>query len=100
MRQDISSYEEKPLHTAGLLQAAHQYSLQDIGGSTCISATLYSLLRSGSSKNLQPSAPEMQVLWTLHVHPLSGIPTSSLFGQNHKKAEDLADLLGGMSLES
>ena len=30
MRQDCSAYAEEPLHTAGLLEAAHQYGLQDI----------------------------------------------------------------------
>ena len=30
MRQDCSAYAEEPLRTAGLLEAAHQYSLQDM----------------------------------------------------------------------
>jgi hypothetical protein len=34
MRQDCSAYAEEPLRTAGLLEAAHQYSLQDMCGST------------------------------------------------------------------
>ena len=33
MRQDCSTYAEEPLHTVGLLEAAHQYSLQDMRGS-------------------------------------------------------------------
>ncbi len=33
MRQDFSAYAEEPLRTAGLLEAAHQYSLQDVCGS-------------------------------------------------------------------
>ena len=33
MRQDFSAYAEEPLRTAGLLEAAHQYSLQDMCGS-------------------------------------------------------------------
>ena len=32
MNQDISTYVDKPLHTAGLPQAAHQQSLQDVCG--------------------------------------------------------------------
>ena len=35
MRQDCSAYAEEPLRTAGLLEAAHRYSLQDICRSTC-----------------------------------------------------------------
>ena len=30
MRQDCSAYAEEPLRTVGLLEAAHQYSLQDL----------------------------------------------------------------------
>ena len=30
MRQDCSAYAAEPLRTAGLLEAAHQYSLQDM----------------------------------------------------------------------
>jgi len=30
MRQDCSAYAEGPLRTVGLLEAAHQYSLQDM----------------------------------------------------------------------
>ena len=33
MRQDCSAYAAEPLRTAGLLEAAHQYSLQDVCGS-------------------------------------------------------------------
>ena len=33
MRQDCSAYAEEPLHTVGLLEVAHQYSLQDMCGS-------------------------------------------------------------------
>ena len=35
MRQDCSAYAEEPLRTVGLLEAAHQYSLQDICRSAC-----------------------------------------------------------------
>ena len=34
MRQDCSAYAEEPLRIVGLLEAAHQYSLQDMGRST------------------------------------------------------------------
>ena len=34
MRQDCSAYAEGPLRTVGLLEAAHQYSLQDVCPST------------------------------------------------------------------
>ena len=34
MRQETSAYAEEPLRTVGLLEAAHQYSLQDMCGST------------------------------------------------------------------
>ena len=42
MRQDCSAYAEEPLRTEGLLEAAHQYSVQDIRGpeSTPAPATL------------------------------------------------------------
>ena len=30
MHQDFSAYAEEPLRTAGLLEAAHQYGLQDV----------------------------------------------------------------------
>ena len=30
MRQETSAYAEEPLRTVGLLEAAHQYSLQDV----------------------------------------------------------------------
>ena len=33
MRQDCSTYAKEPLRTVGLLEAAHQYSVQDIHGS-------------------------------------------------------------------
>lgn len=33
MRQETSAYAEEPLRTVGLLEAAHQYSLQDMYGS-------------------------------------------------------------------
>ena len=33
MRQDCSAYAEEPLRTVGLLEAAHQYSVQDLRGS-------------------------------------------------------------------
>ena len=36
MRQDCSAYAEEPLRTVGLLEAAHQYSLQDMCGSASI----------------------------------------------------------------
>ena len=48
MRQDCSAYAEEPLRTVGLLEAAHQYSLQDMCGSTCTPTPLYSLFRSDS----------------------------------------------------
>ena len=32
MRQDCSAYAEEPLRTVGLLEAAHQYSVQDVRG--------------------------------------------------------------------
>ena len=33
-RQDCPAYAGEPLHTVGLLEAAHQYSLQDMSRST------------------------------------------------------------------
>ena len=33
MRQDCSAYAEEPLRTVGLLEAAHQYSVQGMHGS-------------------------------------------------------------------
>ena len=48
MRQDCSAYAAEPLRTAGLLEAAHQYSLQDMCGSACSPSPLYSLSRRDS----------------------------------------------------
>ena len=39
MRQDCSAYAKEPLRTVGLLEAAHQYRVQDIHGS--VSATTH-----------------------------------------------------------
>ena len=50
MRQDCSAYAAEPLRTAGLLEAAHQYSLQDMRVSAHIPSPLNSLLRRGSWK--------------------------------------------------
>ena len=38
MRQDCSAYAEEPLRTVGLLEAAHQYSVQDLRGSAATPA--------------------------------------------------------------
>ena len=48
MRQDCSAYAEEPLHTVGLLEAAHQYGLQGVHGSAYIPTPLHSLVRRGS----------------------------------------------------
>ena len=40
MRQETSAYAEEPLRTVGLLEAAHQYSLQDIRRSAHTPITL------------------------------------------------------------
>ena len=48
MRQDCSAYAAEPLRTAGLLEAAHQYSLQDVCGSARTPSPLHSLLRRDS----------------------------------------------------
>ena len=48
MHWDISSYVEKPLHTAGLLQAAHQHSLQDVCGCACEDPCSVVVLKSAS----------------------------------------------------
>ena len=45
MRQDCSAYAEEPLRTVGLLEAAHQYSLQDVHGSTSTPIPPYALQR-------------------------------------------------------
>ena len=50
MRQDCSAYAAEPLRTAGLLEAAHQYSLQDVRGSARTPSPLNSLLRRDSFK--------------------------------------------------
>ena len=42
MRQDCSAFAEGPLHTVGLLEAAHQYSLQDMRG--CASTPIPTIL--------------------------------------------------------
>ena len=43
MRQDCTAYAVEPLHTVGLLEAAHQYSLQDMHGSTSTPIPPYDL---------------------------------------------------------
>ena len=48
MRQDCSAYAAEPLHTAGLLEAAHQYSLQDMCRSARTPTPLHSLFRRNS----------------------------------------------------
>ena len=45
MRQDCTAYAVEPLHTVGLLEAAHQYSLQDVHGSTSAPIPPYALQR-------------------------------------------------------
>ena len=50
MRQDCSAYAAEPLRTAGLLEAAHQYSLQDMRGSARTPSPLNSLFRRDSFK--------------------------------------------------
>ena len=50
IRQETSAYAEEPLRTVGLLEAAHQYSLQDMHRSACTPVHLYSLLRNDSSR--------------------------------------------------
>ena len=65
-RQDCSAYAEEPLHTAGLLEAAHQYSLQDMGGSprTPVPTTLST--QEWQFKNL---------IWNSWFHPIRGTTT-------------------------
>ena len=48
MRQETSAYAEEPFRTVGLLEAAHQYSLQDMCRSACTPSPLHSLLRRDS----------------------------------------------------
>ena len=48
MRQDCSAYAAEPLHTAGLLEAAHQYSLQDMCRSARTPTPLHPVLRGNS----------------------------------------------------
>ena len=45
IRQECSAYAKDTLRAEGLLEAAHQYSLQDMTRSTSISNTQYWLLR-------------------------------------------------------
>ena len=48
MHHDCSAYAVEPLRSEGLLEAAHQHSLQDMCRSTRTSILHYSLFRSGS----------------------------------------------------
>ena len=62
MRQDCSAYAEEPLRTEGLLEAAHQYSVQDIRGpeSTPAPATLPT--RKWQFQNLPTSVRSVRAL--------------------------------------
>ena len=52
-RQDCPAYARGPLHTVGLLEAAHQYSLQDMGRSTRIPIPTALSTQEWQFKNLQ-----------------------------------------------
>ena len=45
MHQDCTAHAVEPLHTVGLLEAAHQYSLQDLNGFTSTPIPPYTLQR-------------------------------------------------------
>jgi hypothetical protein len=86
MRQDCSAYAEGPLRTVGLLEAAHQYSLQDVcrSASTPVPAILptqewqFKNLRSHESlpldlppKSLSAQAPDKSALWCWDTTPVA-----------------------------
>ena len=52
-RQDCPAYAREPLHTVGLLEAAHQYSLQDMGRSTRTPIPTALFTQEWQFKNLQ-----------------------------------------------
>ena len=54
MRQDCSAYAEEPLRTVGLLEAAHQYSLQDVYGSASIPIHTLLPTQEWQLRNLRP----------------------------------------------
>ena len=63
MRQDCSAYAEEPLRTVGLLEAAHQYGLQDVcrSASTPVPAVLptqeWQFKNLGSQESLSRDLP-------------------------------------------
>ena len=68
MHQDCAAHAVEPLHTVGLLEAAHQYSLQDLNGSTSTPIPPYALQRQVSLTTCCVCSMQMLVLVQLR-HP-------------------------------
>ena len=69
MRQDCTAYAVEPLHTVGLLEAAHQYSLQDVHGSTSTPVPPCALQRRVSLATCYVCSMQMFVLVQLRNPP-------------------------------
>ena len=65
-RQDCPAYAGEPLHTVGLLEAAHQYSLQDMSGSTRTPVPTTLSTQEWQFKNL---------IWKSTFHPVRNTAT-------------------------
>ena len=65
-RQDCPAYAGEPLHTVGLLEAAHQYSLQDMSGSTRTPVPTTLSTQEWQFKNL---------IWKSAFHPIRNTAT-------------------------
>ena len=63
MRQDCTAYAMQPLHTVGLLEAAHQYSLQDGHGFTSTPIPAYALQRRVNPKTCYVYSMQMLESW-------------------------------------
>jgi hypothetical protein len=90
MRQETSAYAEEPLRTVGLLEAAHQYSLQDVCGSANTPTPPFSPYSGATVEE-----PELGSITT--GHPNSETSTTLLqdrwwVGQMDKKLFTLLDL--------
>ena len=63
MRQDCTAYAVEPLHTVGLLEATHQYSLRDVHGFTSAPIPAYALQRRVNPKTCYVYSMQMLESW-------------------------------------
>jgi len=69
MHQDCTAHAMEPSHTVGLLEAAHQYSLQDLNGFTSTPIPPYTLQRQVSLTTCCVCSVQMLVLVQLRYPP-------------------------------